>query len=149
MALDQLGDRLKGRTIRVPEAAELPFVSADFGLFVKVLVNLLDNAIKYSSPDSPVEVSARRVAQEVEIAVADRGIGIPPEHLPYIFERFHRVPRTGVSGTGLGLSICKGIVEAHGGHIAAENRHGGGTIIRVTLPVVEAISANEGERDER
>jgi two-component system sensor histidine kinase KdpD len=149
VALDQLGDRSKDRTIRVPEATELPFVSADFGLVVKVLFNLLDNAIRYSSPDSPVEINARRIAQEVEIEVADRGIGIPPQHLPHIFERFHRMPHTSVSGTGLGLSICKGIVEAHGGRIAVENRHGGGTIIRVTLPVAEAISANEGERDER
>ena len=72
----------------------------------------------------------------VELTVADRGVGIPPEDLVRIFDKFYRVQRPGnVSGTGLGLAIGKGIVDAHGGFISAENRPGGGTIITIALPV--------------
>ncbi len=145
VALDQMGDRANGRSITVDAGVELSSVSVDFGLIVKVLLNLVDNAIKYSPPESPVEISARLIAREVEIEVADRGIGIPPQELPYIFQRFHRIPNTVLPGMGLGLSICKGIVEAHGGRIAAENRPGGGTIVRLTLPVAEATAEKKGQ----
>jgi two-component system sensor histidine kinase KdpD len=104
---------------------------------VQVLVNLLDNALKYSPPGSPLDIVARRADGSaegqtegwVEVAVADRGLGIPPEDLTRIFDKFYRVQRSGArsgpNGTGLGLSICQGIVEAHGGRIWAENRPGG------------------------
>jgi two-component system sensor histidine kinase KdpD len=135
VALDKLAERPGQREIRVDISQGLPFVAAEFGLVVKVLLNLLDNAIKYSEPGSPVEISARHAGDEVEIRVADHGIGVPPQDLPYIFQRFHRAPNSGASGVGLGLSICKGIIEAHGGHITAENRHGGGLSVSLTLPV--------------
>jgi len=134
VTIDQFGGRAHGRTISVNVAAEIAPVMADFSLIVKVLYNLLDNALKYSSPESAVEISARMDGENVAIEVADRGVGIPPQDLPYIFGRFYRVPNTGVPGTGLGLSICKGIVEAHGGAITAGNRPGGGAIFTVTLP---------------
>jgi len=74
--------------------------------------------------------------------VADRGVGIPREDLARVFDKFYRVQRPGsVSGTGLGLSICKGIVEAHGGFIGAENREGGGTVITLGIPFAEAFRA--------
>jgi two-component system sensor histidine kinase KdpD len=140
VALEQLNSRSGSRPIKIDMPAELPFVSVDFGLIVQALVNILDNAFKYSPSDSPIEISGRQVAQQVEIEVADRGIGIPPEDLQRVFDKFYRVHRPdNVTGTGLGLSISKGIVEAHGGRIVAENRPGGGTIIRLTLPVAEAI----------
>ncbi|MFH0847691.1 MAG: ATP-binding protein [Chloroflexota bacterium] len=135
VALDQMGERVSGRRITVDVGAELPAVAADFSLMVKVLLNLLDNAVKYSPPGSPLSIIARLVERQIEVEVSDRGVGIPPEELPYLFQRFHRVPDTRVPGTGLGLSICKGIVEAHGGRITAENRHGGGTIIKFTVPI--------------
>jgi two-component system sensor histidine kinase KdpD len=136
VALEQLGGRSITRPIKMDLPAELPFVSVDIGLVVQVFVNILDNAFKYSPPDSPIEIKGRQVAQQIEIAVADRGIGIPPEDLLRVFDKFYRVQRAdNVIGTGLGLSICKGIVEAHGGHIVAENRPGGGTIIKLTLPM--------------
>jgi len=139
VALEQSGSRSGKRPIKTDIPPALPFVSVDFGLMVQTLVNILDNALKYSPSDSPIEISGRRVAQQVEIEVADRGIGIPPEDLQRVFDKFYRVHRPdNVTGTGLGLSISKGIVEAHGGHIAAENRPGGGTIIRLTLPVAES-----------
>lgn len=102
---------------------------------VQVLVNLLDNALKYSPPGSPIEVAARTVDDTLEIMVADRGSGVPPEDLERIFDKFYRVHRpTGVSGTGLGLAICQGIVEAHRGRIWVQNRPGGGLVVTVALP---------------
>ncbi len=139
VALEQLGGNLDNRRVSITVPAELPFVSVDFGLIVQTLVNILDNSFKYSPSGSPVEISAREVAREIEIEVADRGIGIPPQDLTRVFDKFYRVQRPdNVIGTGLGLSICKGFVEAHGGRIWAENRPGGGTIIKLTLPAVEA-----------
>jgi two-component system sensor histidine kinase KdpD len=139
VALEQSGSRSGSRPIKIDIPPALPFVSVDFGLIVQALVNILYNALKYSPPDSPIDISGRQVAQHVEIVVADRGIGIPPEDLQRVFDKFYRVHRPdNVTGTGLGLSISKGIVEAHGGRIAAENRPGGGTVVRLTLPVAEA-----------
>lgn len=146
-ALEQLGGRAGSHPVRTDLAAELPFVQADFGLITQVLVNLIENALKYSPAGSPVEITARPAGQQVEIAVADRGVGIPPEDLDRVFDKFYRVQvPDGVVGTGLGLAICQGIVDAHGGTITAENRQGGGTIVRVRLPVVEASAEDRGQR---
>jgi two-component system sensor histidine kinase KdpD len=102
----------------------------------QVLVNLLDNALKYSTVDSGIELTARIKGDMLEVAVADHGPGIPEEDLQSVFDKFYRVHRPeGVSGTGLGLAICKGIVEAHGGLIRAENREGGGAKFTVALPL--------------
>jgi two-component system sensor histidine kinase KdpD len=136
--LEQMGGRANARPIKIHIPAELPLVSVDFGLIVQTLVNVLDNALKYSPPDSPIEIKGRQVANEVHIEIADRGVGIPPQDLLHVFDKFYRIQRPdSVAGTGLGLSICKGIVEAHGGRIAAENRPGGGTVIRLILPMSE------------
>jgi two-component system sensor histidine kinase KdpD len=162
-ALDRLTGRLKGRKVNVDLPPDLPMAPMDFALIVQVLVNLLDNAIKYSFPDTPIDVHARVVSSVLQIKVADRGIGIPPEDLSRVFDKFFRVERPDtvrrlvpisgrdskfskafrvqrpdkVAGTGLGLSICKGIVEAHGGVIQAENRAGGGTVITLNLPLAK------------
>jgi two-component system sensor histidine kinase KdpD len=135
-ALEEVNERLGDRPIKVNIPEELPFVPMDFVLIVQVLVNLLDNALKYSLPKSTVEINARVSGAFLEVEVADRGIGIPPEDLVRVFDKFYRVQRPdNVNGTGLGLSICKGIVNAHGGFIAAENRPGGGVIVTFGLPV--------------
>lgn len=132
-ALERLEDRLRGRQVTVDVPAVL--APMDFVLMVQVLVNLLDNALKYSPADSPIEVTARLGDGALEIAVADRGIGVPPEDLERIFDKFYRVHRPAeVSGTGLGLAICKGVVEAHRGRIWAQNRPGGGTVVTLALP---------------
>jgi two-component system, OmpR family, sensor histidine kinase KdpD len=90
----------------------------DFTLMVQVLVNVLENAVKYSPEYCAIEVSAGLVNGKARIKVADRGEGIPPEDLTRVFDKFYGVQRPeNVSGTGLGLSISKGIVEAHGGQI--------------------------------
>lgn len=135
-ALSQLDDQLEERPVEVMVPDHLPLVSIDFVLIVHVLVNLLDNAMKYSPPGAPLCVQAQQVDNFVEVVVADRGIGIPEEDLEHIFDKFYRVQRPDhVSGTGLGLSICQGIVEAHQGRIHAERREGGGSRFVFTLPI--------------
>jgi two-component system sensor histidine kinase KdpD len=137
-ALEQLGGRASTRPIRIDIPAELPFVSVDFGLIVQSLVNVLDNALKYSPDDLPIDIKGRQVTNEVYIEIADRGVGIPPQDLLHVFDKFYHIQHPdNVAGTGLGLSICKGIIEAHGGRIIAENRPGGGTVIRLILPAAE------------
>ncbi|HWR70360.1 MAG TPA: ATP-binding protein, partial [Dehalococcoidia bacterium] len=93
------------------------------------------------------EVFGRKKGNVVEIEVADRGVGVPEQDLLRVFDKFYRVQRPySVVGTGLGLAICKGIVEAHGGSITAESRPGGGTIVRVTLPVADEDLKDMGAR---
>jgi two-component system sensor histidine kinase KdpD len=136
VALEQMGNRLDGRQVTVTVPEDLPLVPMDFVLMTRVLVNLLDNALKYSPEEAAITIQAYAASGHLEIQVADRGIGIPLEDLGHVFDKFYRVQRPGrAGGTGLGLSICKGIVEAHGGFIAAENRDGGGTVISVALPL--------------
>ena len=145
-ALERASHRLTGRPLRTSIAQDLPTVEMDFVLMVQVLFNLLDNAAKYSPPQSPIEVSARPGLHAVEIEVADRGLGIPAEDLERVFGKFFRVQRTdGVAGTGLGLSICRGIIEAHGGRIRAENRPGGGTTMKLILPVEKPAILDQEE----
>ena len=119
-------------------------------LVVQALVNVLDNAAKYSSPASPIDIRAGVTGEWLEIQISDWGVGIPPEELIRVFNKFYRVQRPiPVSlaareqaelppGTGLGLSISSGITEAHGGQIWAENRPGGGTIVTLKFPLVES-----------
>jgi two-component system sensor histidine kinase KdpD len=134
-ALEQLGERLGKRPVKVNLPQNLPLISMDFALFGHALVNLLDNAVKYSPAKTSIEVDVSKTQNTVDIDICDRGIGIPSEDLERVFDKFYRVQRPeSVNGTGLGLAICKGIVEAHGGTIQAMNRPGGGTIIRVKLP---------------
>jgi len=142
-ALDRLSERILGRKVEVDIPSDLPLVPMDFVLIVQVLVNLLDNALKYSKPDSPIEVTARVVDHMLEIQVADRGVGIPSQDLARVFDKFYRVQRPdGVTGTGLGLSICKGIVEAHRGTIQASPREGGGAVVTIALPLDEERNGN-------
>jgi two-component system sensor histidine kinase KdpD len=135
-ALEQIGSPLKERQVKVNIPAKIPLVSLDFVLFSRVLVNVIDNALKYSPRDEPIEIQVGMVKQDLEIKIADHGEGIPVEDLERIFDKFYRVQRPdNVSGTGLGLSISKGIVEAHGGSIRAENRGDGGAVFTIRLPV--------------
>ncbi|HEX7588523.1 MAG TPA: DUF4118 domain-containing protein, partial [Anaerolineae bacterium] len=137
-SLDRLPKALEGRRVNLHIPAGLPLVPMDFVLMSQVLVNLLDNALKYSPPTGPIDLEASVDGNDLQISVADRGVGIPPEDLVRVFDKFYRVQRPdGVIGTGLGLAICKGIVEAHGGKIEAKNRGGGGTTVIVSLPLAK------------
>jgi two-component system sensor histidine kinase KdpD len=101
-----------------------------------VLVNLIDNAVEYTPPDSAIEVAAHVGNGEVVVEVADSGPGLPTGTEKRVFEKFFRA-HAGESrrGIGLGLAIARGIVEAHGGRITAANRPGGGAVFRFTIPL--------------
>ncbi|WP_003541808.1 two-component system histidine kinase PnpS [Desulfotomaculum nigrificans] len=116
---------------------KLPQVPGDHGLLTQVMVNLIDNAIKYTPAFGQVKVGVNLNREKVRVYVADTGIGIPQEDLPRIFERFYRVDKARsrvMGGTGLGLAICKHIVEVHGGQIEVESGPGGSTF-SFTLPL--------------
>jgi len=107
-------------------------------LLEQAVVNLIDNAIKYSDPGKPVRIEAHKQAQEIVIRVQDQGCGIEREHLDRLFERFYRVDRARsrrLGGTGLGLSIVKHIAEAHGGRVSVESTLGEGSVFFIHLPV--------------
>jgi two-component system phosphate regulon sensor histidine kinase PhoR len=140
-ALDELRQRAKEKsmTINVEIADGLPSVRADAQRLNQVLINLLDNAIKYTQAGGRVTVSAKDNDSEVQVCVADNGPGIAPEHLQRIFERFYRVDKARsreMGGTGLGLSIVKHIVQAHGGRVWAESALEKGSAFYFTLPRV-------------
>jgi two-component system sensor histidine kinase KdpD len=135
-ALAALDTRLGSRQVSFKMLPIMPLVPMDLVLMTQVLVNLLDNSLKYSPPDSLIEVLASTEAAWLVLEVADRGPGVPEHDLKRVFDKFYRIPiPEGAGGTGLGLSICKGIVEAHGGRISAENRAGGGLSIVIRLPL--------------
>jgi two-component system sensor histidine kinase KdpD len=137
-ALNRMEQRLSQHQLVVSVPTGLPMLRLDFVLVEQVLVNLLDNAAKYSPPGKSIRVSALRAGQAVVVEVEDEGIGVPPTDLERIFDKFYRVQRGDrqTAGTGLGLSICRGIVEAHGGTIVASiPGTGRGTIFRLTLPL--------------
>ncbi len=137
-ALVRLEGRLEAREVRTELPEALPLVPVDPVLLEQVLVNLLDNAVKYTPAAAPLDVRARVADRVLEIDVADRGPGIPDGQEERIFEKFQRGGQTGGGGVGLGLPICRGIVEAHGGTIAAANREGGGAVFRIRLPLRES-----------
>lgn len=138
-ALNATSARLEGHPVEVVIPPDLPMVTIDYVLINQVLINLLDNAAKYSPESGPIRISAARQGDGLRIAIEDSGPGIPEEDLQRIFEKFYRVKRfENVVGTGLGLSICKGIVEVHGGKIWAENRPDGGLRLAFTLPAKPA-----------
>jgi two-component system sensor histidine kinase KdpD len=124
--------------------AELPRAAADPALLEQVLVNLLDNAVKYSPPGGIISISGRPVGDRVALSIADEGIGIAPGDLPYVFDSFYRARRQDRvgPGTGLGLAIARGLMEAMGGTIEAQSPRpdvpadgAPGTLITLTLPV--------------
>jgi two-component system sensor histidine kinase KdpD len=133
-AVAQLGEQGRKRSIAIDAPAGL-LVPMDFVLIAQTLVNVLDNAIKYSASDMPITVRAEVHDRDLDIVVADRGPGIPPGDLQRVFDKFYRGPQTGVTGSGLGLSISKGFVEAHGGSVRVEARSAGGTQVHLTLPL--------------
>jgi two-component system sensor histidine kinase KdpD len=126
-------------------------------LIEQVLVNLLDNAAKYTPPGSAIKVAAESAQLAIEVSVADRGPGLDEDERESVFDKFYRSSRVSSDrgrGAGLGLAICKAIIQAHGGRIWAENREGGGTRFVFTLPIDakppsidEVIQATEGVRD--
>ncbi|MBI5033826.1 MAG: sensor histidine kinase KdpD [Chloroflexi bacterium] len=134
VVLTRLEDRLHDHPVTTDIPADLPLVPLDSILIDQVLVNLLENAIKYTPAASPIEIAARIADGHVLVQVADQGPGVPPGEEDRVFDKFYRA-RTDGGGVGLGLTICRGIVQAHGGKIWAQNRQGGGAVFQFTLPL--------------
>jgi two-component system, OmpR family, sensor histidine kinase KdpD len=136
-ALSRLRGRLGDRPVRSRVPEEIPMVPIDAILVQQVLVNLLENALRYTSEGTALEIEATCNSDEVTVEVRDRGPGIREEEAERLFERFYRgQPQSSRDGgVGLGLTICRAIVGAHGGTIALVNRDQGGAIARLTLPL--------------
>jgi two-component system sensor histidine kinase KdpD len=113
----------------------LPLVRMDFVLMQQVLTNLLLNTAVHTPPGTSVQVRATAQNDILTISVVDHGPGLPPDTLPFIFDKFYRAPSAPTGGTGLGLAIVKGFVEAQGGKIEVANRPEGGAAFSVRLPI--------------
>jgi two-component system sensor histidine kinase KdpD len=135
-AVHALEARLRGRDMRIDLGPQPPMIHADPVAIEQVVANLLDNAVEYTPPGTPIEISARADGNGVTVQVADHGPGLPPGTERRVFDKFFRAPagENQPRGIGLGLAICRGIVEAHGGTISAANRPSGGAAFRFTLP---------------
>jgi two-component system sensor histidine kinase KdpD len=137
-ALHRASKILARHKVSLELAADLPMLELDAVLFEQVLFNLLDNAAKYSPPDTMISISSFREKSAVSLQVADEGEGIPPAELESVFDKFYRVQKGDHvrPGTGLGLAISRGFVEAMGGRITAANRADrNGAVINIRLPI--------------
>jgi two-component system sensor histidine kinase KdpD len=134
---------LQGRKVELSFLGNLPPVELDYLQIDQVVTNVLENTIRYTPAKTPIEIAVRVANKYVEVSIADHGPGIPPYELERIFDKFYRVSgtmrkNTSIMGTGLGLAVCRGLIEAHGGYIWAENRPEGGAVFRFTLPINDA-----------
>jgi two-component system, OmpR family, sensor histidine kinase KdpD len=135
-ALEATRSILKQHHIEIRLPRELPLVQFDALLIERVLVNLLENAAKYTPAGSTVTVSAEVLADQLSISVSDNGPGLPPGQEDAVFEKFARGQRESATpGVGLGLAICRAIIDSHGGKIRGFNRPGGGATVNFTLPL--------------
>jgi len=138
---------LADRPLHCDLSADLPPFYVDGVQIQQVLVNLLDNAVKFSSPQTPIHITASIEGKTLNVSVSNTGAGIPSAELERIFDRFYRVrpgDSTAPPGTGLGLAICKGIIEGHGGQIMAHSRPGGETTVLFRLPLITSIPVQDG-----
>lgn len=136
-AAQQVSGRLSGRALRIAAGGDpLLFGKFDFSQTLRALVNLIENAAKYSPADAPIDVSAFRDGPWLVFEVADRGPGVPADQRERIFEAFYQQPghMPDVGGTGLGLSIARGLAQAQGGDVLLRDRDGGGSVFSLRLP---------------
>jgi two-component system sensor histidine kinase KdpD len=138
VAVKRIEKCFDSRPLTIETERDLPLVKMDFVLMEQVIVNLLDNVCAYTPSGTTVKITTEVVGKQVFISITDTGRGIPPEDLERIFDKFYRVPGTATGGTGLGLSICRGLVEAHGGTLMAENVPEGGARFIIRLPMNSA-----------
>jgi signal transduction histidine kinase len=144
-AADQMGALAEGRQVRLSRECAGPlWVTGDAGQLKQVLLNLIDNALRYTPPEGEVTLRGRVDGASARIEVQDTGVGIAPEDLTHIFERFYRgdASRTRATGnSGLGLAIVQTIVHAHGGEITVQSAPGAGTCFTITLPLSSGAEA--------
>ena len=134
VALNRLQKPLANRPVKVSVAPAMPMLHIDAVMIEQVLINLLENAARYTPAGSALEIDVEALDNNVEISVADHGTGIPKGLEEKLFEKFYQVRHeTAQSGVGLGLAICRAIVEVHGGGIRAQNRPEGGAVFTITL----------------
>lgn len=134
-ALARIRKQLAGRPVATHLPPDLPLVELDGVLVEQVLINLVENAAKYSPADSPIDIMASMNGNNLQVEVADRGPGLPEQESQRVFEKFYRGSAAWQHrGAGLGLAICRAVVEAHGGRIWEENRPGGGARFIFNLP---------------
>jgi two-component system sensor histidine kinase KdpD len=138
-ALREKRSALEERQVAVDIPPGLPPLWVDPDLMALALRQLIDNAVKYSDMNTPLEIAARRADGQVVLAIRDHGQGIPEAELPHVFEKFYRgrQSHSQISGAGLGLAIARAVVDAHGGTIWAESHAGEGTTFQIALPVPE------------
>jgi two-component system, OmpR family, sensor histidine kinase KdpD len=141
---DALRRQGRDHPLEIQIDAEIPPVSIDFILIVQVLTNILTNAVKHTPAGTPIKLVVERIDRGISVTVADEGPGVAPDELPHLFETFFRGKKAATGGVGLGLSICKGIVEAHGGRIAAYVNRVGGLSINIILP--ESLVETQGSQ---
>ena len=134
-ALTRLGPQLGERPVDTQVPPNLPLVPLDDVLIEQVLINLLENVLKYTGPNTPIEISAVQVGGAIQVSVADWGPGLPPGEEGLVFRKFYRATNASQRGVGLGLAIAQGMVSAHGGRMWAENRTAGGAVFHFTLPL--------------
>jgi two-component system sensor histidine kinase KdpD len=132
----RLAARMTSHPLTLKIEPDLPLLRFDYVQIGQVLVNLLENAVKYTPVGTRITVAARQVPGAIEVSVQDDGPSIPPEHQLRLFDKFYRADApTAAPGSGIGLAISKGLVEAHGGRIWVESEPGSGTTFRFTLPL--------------
>jgi two-component system sensor histidine kinase KdpD len=136
-ALGRLAKSLGTRRVTVSIPPDLPLVAIDDVLIEQVFVNLLDNATKYTPPDSAIRIIVTATDRSITAEVADHGPGLPKGQEARVFDKFYRAASDGRRGAGLGLAICRGVVLAHGGRIWAHNLPEGGVAFLFTLPLTD------------
>lgn len=144
----KMHNQLQTHTLLYDFEKELPLVPTDYVMMGQVFTNLFSNSVKYAPPGTSIVISAKRAEAGIWVKITNQSPPVPEEHLEHIFDKFFRITEADkVTGTGLGLSICKGIVEAHGGRIWAENSLEG-FVFNITLPITLDGALLEIPKDE-
>lgn len=137
--------------IRIQGRVSTAWIAGDYCMLLRALVNLLDNALKYSNPSTEITLTVQRKGDLGRISVADQGIGIPDEAIPRLYEAFYQVGQDSLrssEGVGMGLALVKAVSEAHGGVVEVESRPGAGSIFSLSFPLV-SVECHESERVDR
>lgn len=148
-SIERLGPRLRGRSVLRADAPDLPPVRVDAVLFDQVMTNLFENALKYTSPDIPIQVAAGRHDGMVRVTVEDGGAGVPPAALPHLFDKFYRVRSAGEGsrpGSGIGMAVVRGLVLAMGGEVRARRSRLGGLAVDVLLQAAPSVTDDGSDR---